>query len=83
MKSPAYKVALERDEYFAGEGGIGGCIKNYNLDVIAIPAMLGMGVTSAARGGLPLITVPLGTYPKGTSVKLYRSSTIDIRPSVP
>ena len=25
---PEYKVALERNEYLAGAGGIGGCIKN-------------------------------------------------------
>ena len=83
VKSPAYKVALERDEYLAAEDGIGGCIKDYNLDVVAIPAILGMEVTSAARGGLPLITVPLGTYPKGTPVKLYQNSMIDIGPNVP
>ena len=83
VASLEYKVALERNKYLAGEGGIGDCIMNYNPDVIAIPAMLGMGVTSAARGGLPVITVPLGTYPKGTSVKLYRNSTIDIGPNVP
>ena len=83
VASPEYKVALERNEYLAGAGGIGGCIKNYNLDVIAFPAMLGMGFTSAAQGGLPLITVPLGTYPKGTPVKLYRNSTIDIGPNLP
>ena len=83
VASPEYKVALERNGYLAGAGGIGGCIKSYNLDVIAIPAMLGMGVTSAARGGLPLITVPIGAYPKGTPVKLYRNSTIDIGPNVP
>ncbi len=59
VASPEYKVAIERNEYLAGKGGIGGSIKAYDLDLIAIPSMLGMGVTSAARGGLPLITVPL------------------------
>ena len=53
VKSPAYKVALKRDEYLAAEGGIGGCIKDYNLDVVAIPTILGMGATSRGSRWTP------------------------------
>lgn len=83
VASPEYRVAVERNAYLAGAGGIMGSLNDYDLDVIAIPSMLGIRVTSAARGGLPLITTPLRTYPQSTSMKLYQNSTIDIKPNVP
>ena len=43
VASLEYKVALERNIYLAGEGGIGDCIKNYNPDVIAIFCHVGHG----------------------------------------
>ena len=81
--STEFKYALAKDEYFAREGGIPGIIQDNDLDAIAIPYMVGPAVTFAARGGTPLITVPLGWYPENTEVKLYQNSTVDVGPNVP
>jgi amidase len=86
VNGPEFKAALEKNNYLAGKGGILGTIEEYNLDVIAAPAMFGPAVTFAARGGLPVIVMPLGAYPDGTELKYYRNGpveTIDIGPNVP
>jgi amidase len=81
-----YKSSLDKNKYFSGEGGILGALDRYNLDLIAAPAMFGPAVSFAARGGLPLVVLPIGKYPKGTEVKMYSNgpfTTIDIGPNVP
>ena len=83
VSSPDFRAAVDKRDYFAGDSGIRGIIQRQNLDVIAIPNTLGMTVPSAARGGLPPITVPLGTYPQDTPVKLSQNSTVDDGPNVP
>ncbi|XMA19794.1 hypothetical protein WAI453_012585 [Rhynchosporium graminicola] len=62
-----------------------GTLEKYNLDVIVAPSMLGPAVSFAARGGLPLVVMPLGSYPQGTKLKMYDNgpfTTVDIGPNI-
>lgn len=65
----SYKRAAERDEYFAGEGGIVGALERSNLDALIYPTAAKMSTHFAAGGGLPVITIPLGYLPNGTEIK--------------
>lgn len=49
-----------------GEGSILGALDKYNLDALILPTSYSPGV--AAIAGYPVITVPLGFYPKDTPV---------------
>lgn len=64
-----FKRATERDECFAGEGGIIGALDRLNLDALIFPTAANMSTHFAAGGGLPVITIPLGYLPNGTETK--------------
>ncbi|KAK4223590.1 amidase signature domain-containing protein [Podospora fimiseda] len=78
--------AVKVKEYFGGEGGIPGVIDKYGVDVVAAPASYGPMVSLAARGGLPVIVVPLGKYPDGTEVEYLSIGgkvVVDVGPGIP
>lgn len=86
IHGPDFKAAVHRNTYFGAEGGIPGTLEAHGLDLIVAPAMYGPTVSLASRGGLPVITVPLGKYPTSTSVKYAESgpdTVTDIAPGVP
>jgi amidase len=86
ISGPEYQEALERNKYFAEEGGILGAIQEYKLDVIASPAMFDPTNSFAARAGFPVIVIPLGAYPEGTELKYYQNGPtqlVDVGPNVP
>ncbi len=68
-RQEAYQRAAERDEYFAGEGGIFGALDRSNLDALIYPTAAKMSTHFTAGGGLPVITIPLGYLPNVTEVK--------------
>ncbi|KAK3379024.1 glutamyl-tRNA amidotransferase subunit A [Lasiosphaeria ovina] len=93
-----FQVAVLLDDYFGGDGGIPGTLKEHNLDLIVAPAVRGSEIDSgsrsglsvtvslAARGGLPVVTVPLGKYPETTAVRQdlrEPDKLVDVAPEIP
>ncbi|KAK0721832.1 amidase signature domain-containing protein [Lasiosphaeria miniovina] len=92
------EVAVLLDDYFGGDGGISGTLKEHKLDLIVAPAVRGSEIDStsrsglsvivslAARGGLPVVTVPLGKYPETTAVRQdlrEPDKLVDVAPEIP
>jgi amidase len=83
---PEYKKAFDKNQYFAGEGGIFGALKRYNPDLIAAPDDFELTNSFAARPGFPVIALPSGSYPEGTPVKYFENGPtqlVAVGPNVP
>ncbi|KAK3328720.1 amidase signature domain-containing protein [Apodospora peruviana] len=85
---PEFHAALKQNARFAGEGSIPGTLRTHRLDLIAAPAMFGATGSLACRSGLPVVTVPLGKHPKGSTPTTRWNSggpdkVVDIAPGVP
>jgi amidase len=80
--SDEFKAALEDFEYLAHEGGVGGTLKKYDLDVLVLPTCV--APIMPAMGGYPMLLVPLGFYPEGTPVKWnVRKELVERGPGLP
>ncbi|KAE8350828.1 amidase [Aspergillus coremiiformis] len=64
--SPEFWPLYQKNLRIGGEGGILGALSRHNLDALILPTSLAAYMSSVV--GTPVITVPLGAYPKGTSV---------------
>ncbi|XHG04896.1 hypothetical protein AWENTII_008150 [Aspergillus wentii] len=64
--SPQFWASYQQNIYHAGKGGVLGAISRHNLDAILLPTMIASSVP--AMVGSPVISVPLGASPNGTSV---------------
>lgn len=84
MDSEKYKLAREQEVLFAGTQGILGIMEKFQLDVLAVPANAEIPVAYAAKLGLPVISVPLGFYPKDAGIKMNRrGNLIHVGPGIP
>lgn len=84
IDSEEYKSAIEREISLAGTRGILGTMEKFHLDVLAIPANAEIPISYAAKLGLPIISVPLGFYPKDTEEKMNRrGNLVQFAPGVP
>lgn len=77
-----YKVMVEKDKYFAN------CIETtldrFCCDLLLIPALSATLQTFAAKSGSPVLSVPIGHYPKGTPTKVDpRNKLIITAPGTP
>lgn len=82
--SEEYRAAKSREKDFAGPSGILGAMDAHRLDAIIAPCAAKIPNHFAAGGGLPMITVPLGYLPEGTTVKWNeRHDTITQAPNRP
>ncbi|KAJ9193918.1 hypothetical protein DTO166G4_5850 [Paecilomyces variotii] len=80
--SPEFWPMYQKNLYFGGKGGILGALKRHNLDAVILPT--GMAYPVSALVGAPLITVPLGAYPKGTQVEWNsRGDLVEQGPGTP
>lgn len=65
--SPEYAEGLKDSAIFAGEQGIMGALDGYGrLDALLAPSCAELPNYAAARGGFPIVSVPLGYRPYGT-----------------
>ncbi|KAF1358276.1 amidase signature enzyme [Lizonia empirigonia] len=77
-----YKVMVEKDKYFAD------CIETtldrFCCDLLLIPDLSVTLQTFAAKGGSPVLSVPIGHYPKGTPTDLDpKNDLITTAPGIP
>lgn len=80
--SPEFWPMYQKNLYFGGKGGILGALERHNLDAVILPT--GMAYPVSALVGAPLITVPLGAYPKGTQVEWNsRGDLVEQGPGTP
>jgi amidase len=79
-----YKALREKEKYFGGAGGILGAMEKFNLDVLAIPSTIEIPTVFAAKMGFPILSVPLGFYPKDTKIKKNkRGNLAQVAPGIP
>lgn len=77
-----FKQALQFMEYLAHEGGVRGALQKDGLDALVLPTCVSPIIP--ALGGYPMITVPLGFYPKDTEIKMnQRGDLVERGPNVP
>lgn len=67
--SPEYAEGLKDSAIFAGEQGITGALDRHRLDALLAPSCAELPNYAAARGGFPIVSVPLGYRPPGTPVE--------------
>jgi amidase len=78
------KVMQEKDAYFAGVGGIPGTLDRYKLDVLLMPTLSVTIQAFAAKAGSPVISVPMGCYPAGTTIERDpNNGLITVAPNIP
>jgi amidase len=74
--SPEYAQGLKDSDYFTNEGGVLGALETNKLDAIIAPSCTDIPNYFAARGGLPVITVPFGYSPEDTLVERNDSGNL-------
>lgn len=79
---PEFWPIYQQSYYFGAEGGVLGALKKYKLDAIILPTDFASSLP--ARAGLPVVTVPMGSYPKGTPVvKQPYWNLVEQAPNIP
>lgn len=80
--SPEAWSAYQSDLFLGGEGGVLGALAKYGLDALIMPSFAAYLLPGLA--GLPIITVPLGSYPPITPiVTSERGDLVKIGPNIP
>lgn len=81
-ESPEFWPLYQKNLQFGDEGGILGALKRHNLDAVVLPTDLAYPIPALV--GSPLITVPMGAYPKDTEVQHdTRGELVAVGPGVP
>ncbi len=85
VDSDKYKEMVKQERFYGGEGGILGAMEKHNLDVLVIPSTLGIANDLAAKMGFPVLGVPLGFHPAGTSIELDEDKPhlVRVAPGIP
>lgn len=75
-------AAYQADLFLGGDGGVLGALKRHSLDALIMPSFAAFLLPGIA--GLPVITVPLGSYPRDTPVvRTKREDLVTIAPNIP
>ncbi|KAI0476478.1 amidase [Xylariaceae sp. FL0804] len=64
--SPEFWSNYTADLYYGGLLGVPGAIKNFTLDAVVLPTFISS--TLGAVIGSPIVTVPMGAWPRNTTV---------------
>ncbi|XPS77711.1 Amidase [Ascochyta lentis] len=80
--STLYTEMLDKDQYFAD------CLEKtldrYGCDVLVVPALSVTLQSFAAKAGSPVLSVPMGCYPKGTPVQTdSKNGLVVAAPGIP
>lgn len=70
VDSEKYAEMVKQERFFGGEGGILGAMEKYNVDLFAIPSDWAIANDLAAKIGFPVISMPLGYFPRGHSYRV-------------
>lgn len=73
--------AYQYSSFLGGEGGVLGALREYNLDALILPSDYSTHLP--ARAGLPIVTVPMGSYASNTTVIESRRGLVRIGPNIP
>ena len=74
----AYQANIE----MAGPLGVLGTLDKYNLDALVMPTFTSFYLPAIA--GLPIVTVPLGSFPADTAVEINLKGTMmNVAPNIP
>ncbi|KAE8168255.1 amidase [Aspergillus tamarii] len=80
--SPEFWPMYQNNLRLGGEGGVLGAISRHKLDAVILPTKLAAYFPSVV--GTPVITVPLGAYPKGTTTVYNKfGNLIQIAENIP
>lgn len=80
--SPEAWSAYQANLLMGGEEGVLGALDAHNLDALIMPTLASFHLPAIA--GLPVITVPLGSYPENTQLeKNARGNLITVAPNIP
>lgn len=80
--SPKFWNYYQQDLFLGGAGGLLGALDTYDLDAVVVPTNVASGISAII--GAPLVTVPLGSYPANTTVRMNsRGDLVDTAPNVP
>ncbi|KAL5376462.1 hypothetical protein DPSP01_010471 [Paraphaeosphaeria sporulosa] len=75
-------ATYQYNQYLGGVGGILGALRNHSLDAVVTPSSVSSGISAII--GAPIVTVPLGSYPKNTTVEYNsRGNLVAIAPNLP
>lgn len=81
-ESDEFKAALKFMDWLAHEGGVRGALDRNDLHALILPTCVAPIVP--ALGGYPIVSVPLGIYPEGTTLKKGPRGDMNERgPNVP
>ncbi|KAI4950489.1 hypothetical protein J4E91_004372 [Alternaria rosae] len=79
-----YKTMLARDEYYTDEGGIEAALSRKCCDVMLVPTLSVTMQSFAAKAGSPVMSVPIGAFPRDTPVeKDARNGLVNLAPGIP
>ncbi|KAI6716130.1 amidase [Diplocarpon mali] len=79
---PRFWPAYQASYYYGAEGGVLGALEKYNLDALVLPTDYAPGLP--ARAGLPVVTVPMGSYPANTTVVRSQNwGLVQVGPNIP
>ena len=80
--SPESWSAYQANLLMGGEQGVLGALDAHNLDALIMPTFASFHLPAIA--GLPIITVPLGSYPKNTKLVMNpKGNLISVAPNIP
>ncbi|KAK0117542.1 hypothetical protein ONS95_011881 [Cadophora gregata] len=65
--SPEFWATYQKNVFYGSEGGLLGALDRHNLDAVVMPADYAAH-HFAAPVGAPVVTVPMGEYPAGSTV---------------
>ncbi|KAH7109419.1 amidase signature domain-containing protein [Dendryphion nanum] len=80
---PAYLDLRVQESLFAGQKGIPGLCQEWNVDVLLAWELSPQMQQLARMAGSPVVSVPVGFYPKETEVVEDRNGLIDVGPGLP
>jgi amidase len=81
-RDPQFQEAYAAVVDYATNKGLLMALKKWNLDAVVLPTFLSS--SWAAGIGAPIITVPLGAFPKGSKIELNRRlEMVDKAPGIP
>ncbi|KAF7183023.1 hypothetical protein CNMCM7691_002767 [Aspergillus felis] len=80
--SPEFWPLHLQNLYYGEEGGLTGALSRHKLDAVILPTALASEIPGII--GSPAITVPLGSFPKGTPIEYNpRGNLVEKAPGIP
>ena len=83
-QDPDYLSMLEKEEYFGSARGLEGALDNSGYKVLISPTGSLTPQRFATMGRDPVMSVPMGFYPKGTQIENDKGDgRVTVAPGIP